>query len=56
MANFRMLKNENQHIITNVKKDYPADQAGIRDGEYLLEAHILKFFYFYIESVFGIQF
>jgi predicted metalloprotease with PDZ domain len=36
---FRVLQKENHHVINSVDADGPAFQAGIRDGDYLLEVN-----------------
>lgn len=36
--NFRTSK-EGQHVITNIIPDYPAHEAGIQDGDYILEVN-----------------
>jgi len=36
---FKTLKNEGKHVANNVRPDYPADRAGLRDGDYILEVN-----------------
>lgn len=38
--NFRMFKSEGLHVITNIMPDTPSFNAGIRNGDYLLEVYI----------------
>lgn len=36
---FKTLKNEGKHVANNVRADFPADRAGLRDGDYILEVN-----------------
>ena len=36
---FKTLKNEGKHVANNVREDFPADKAGLRDGDYILEVN-----------------
>ena len=36
---FKTLKNEGKHIANNVRAGFPADRAGLRDGDYILEVN-----------------
>ena len=36
---FKTLKNEGKHIANNVRAGFPADKAGLRDGDYILEVN-----------------
>lgn len=36
---FKTLKNEGKHVANNVRPGYPADKAGLRDGDYILEVN-----------------
>lgn len=36
---FKTLKNEGKHVANNVRPDFPADKAGLRDGDYILEVN-----------------
>lgn len=36
---FKTLKNEGKHVANNVRSDYPADRAGLRDGDFILEVN-----------------
>lgn len=36
---FKTLKNEGRHVANNVRPGLPADRAGLRDGDYILEVN-----------------
>ena len=36
---FKTLRNENRHVINNVRRGFPADLAGLRDGDYILHVN-----------------
>ena len=36
---FKTLKSEGKHIATNVREGYPAQKAGLRNGDYILEVN-----------------
>ena len=36
---FKTLKNEGKHIANNVRENYPADIAGLKDGDFILEVN-----------------
>lgn len=36
---FKTLKNEGRHIANNVRPGLPADRAGLRDGDFILEVN-----------------
>jgi predicted metalloprotease with PDZ domain len=36
---FKTLRTEGRHVANNVRMGYPADKAGLRDGDYILEVN-----------------